>query len=94
VGERHERQKVAGTKIASTNRNAEEKDLEDDNAMLEGIPFACIICQEKYADHIVTKCEHYFCERRALQRYRKEPSCAACGSGTRGVFKVAKGLKR
>ena len=62
--------------------------------MLEGIPFVCIICKEKYKDPVVTKCGHYFCESCALKRYRKDPSCAACGAGTGGVFNVAKGLKK
>lgn len=62
--------------------------------MLEGIPFACIICKQAYTNPIMTKCGHYFCESCALQRYRKDPSCAACGAGTGGVFNVAKGLKK
>ena len=85
---------TGGTKVASANRNVEEEDSEDDDAMLEGIPFACIICKEKYKDPIVTKCGHYFCESCALKRYRKDPNCAACGAGTSGVFNVAKGLKK
>jgi RING finger protein 113A len=86
---------VSGTKVASANRNAAEEDSDaDDDALLEGIPFACIICKEKYKDPIVTKCGHYFCEICALKRYRKDPSCAACGAGTGGVFNVAKNLKK
>ncbi|PQE18052.1 hypothetical protein CJF31_00007923 [Rutstroemia sp. NJR-2017a BVV2] len=87
---------VGGTKIASANRNTgdAENDDEDEDALLENIPFACIICREKYKDPIVTKCGHYFCESCALKRYRKDPSCAACGAGTGGVFNVAKGLKK
>ena len=42
----------------------------------------------------MTKCGHYYCESCALKRYRKDPSCAACGAGTGGVFNVAKGLKK
>ncbi|KAH8660695.1 hypothetical protein BGZ60DRAFT_413881 [Tricladium varicosporioides] len=87
--------KVAGgTKIASANRNTDDQESDDDDATLEGIPFACIICKEKYKDPIVTKCGHYFCESCALKRYRKDPSCAACGAGTGGVFNVAKNLKK
>ncbi|KAL8692815.1 MAG: hypothetical protein Q9218_002230 [Villophora microphyllina] len=67
---------------------------EDEDKMLEGIPFACIICKKPYTNPIVTKCSHYFCEACALQRYRKSPSCAACGAGTGGVFNGAKGLKK
>ena len=86
---------VGGTKVASANRDVKDGDeSEDDDAMLENIPFACIICKEKYRDPIVTKCGHYFCESCALKRYRKDPSCAACGAGTGGVFNVAKGLKK
>ncbi|KAL8763443.1 MAG: hypothetical protein Q9184_000751 [Pyrenodesmia sp. 2 TL-2023] len=67
---------------------------EDEDTILENIPFACIICKRSYNNPIVTKCGHYFCESCALQRYRKTPSCAACGAGTGGVFNGAKGLKK
>lgn len=87
--------KVQGTKIASANRTeGDEVDSDEDDAMLENIPFACVICREKYKEPVVTRCGHYFCEGCALKRYRKDPSCAACGSGTGGVFNVAKGLKK
>ncbi|PSS09327.1 hypothetical protein M430DRAFT_147114 [Amorphotheca resinae ATCC 22711] len=90
---------TGGTTVASANRKTgggegEEDDSGDEEAMLEGIPFACIICREKYKDPIVTKCGHYFCLDCALKRYRKDPSCAACGAGTGGVFNVAKNLKK
>lgn len=71
---------------------AEEEDEED--AVLANIPFACILCKSPYKNPIVTRCSHYFCESCALKRYRKTPSCAACGAGTGGVFNTAKGLKR
>ncbi|KAJ5833557.1 CCCH and RING finger protein [Penicillium riverlandense] len=73
-------------------KTAEDADDDDDEELLENIPFACIICQKSYQNPIVTKCGHYFCESCALQRYRKNPSCAACGAGTGGVFNVAKKL--
>ncbi|KAL8659227.1 MAG: hypothetical protein Q9202_007222 [Teloschistes flavicans] len=72
----------------------EEDEDEDEDALLAAIPFACIICKEAYKNPIVTKCGHYFCEACALRRYRKSPSCAACGAGTGGVFNGAKGLKK
>ncbi|OAL30668.1 hypothetical protein AYO20_08630 [Fonsecaea nubica] len=81
--------------VASANRNAQQtEEDEDDEKLLESIPFACIICKKSYTAPIVTKCGHYFCEACALKRYRKDPSCAACGSGTGGVFNVAKKLNR
>lgn len=90
--------KLAGRTVASANRNANAgenaDDDDDDDALLESIPFACILCKKSYKNPIVTKCGHYFCESCALQRYRKNPSCAACGSGTGGVFNVAKRLTK
>ncbi|KAL2263838.1 hypothetical protein VTK26DRAFT_4886 [Humicola hyalothermophila] len=67
---------------------------EEEAAMLENIPFACIICRGPYRSPIVTRCGHYFCEACALKRYRKDPSCAACGAGTNGVFNAAKRLQK
>lgn len=85
---------IGGTTVARAGRGGGEEEEEDEDAELEGVPFACIICREGYKHPVVTRCGHYFCEACALGRYRKDPSCAACGSGTGGVFNVAKGLKK
>ena len=85
---------IGGTTVARAGRGTGEEEEEDDDAELEGVPFACIICREGYKHPVVTRCGHYFCEACALGRYRKDPSCAACGSGTGGVFNVANGLKK
>jgi RING finger protein 113A len=84
---------LGGQVVSSRNKNGDAEDS-DDEALLDGIPFACIICKDAYKNPIVTKCGHYFCESCALQRFRKTPACAACGSGTGGVFNGAKRLKR
>ncbi|WEW56409.1 RNA-splicing factor [Emydomyces testavorans] len=88
--------KIVGRTVASANRGQKTADDEDDDEdeMLESIPFACIICKQPYKSPVLTKCGHYFCESCALQRYRKNPSCAACGAGTGGVFNVAKKLNK
>ncbi|TEA20947.1 Pre-mRNA-splicing factor [Colletotrichum sidae] len=86
---------IGGTVMASADRNkADNDDDEEEDAMLENIPFACIICREPYKAPIITRCGHYFCEPCALKRYRKDPTCAACGSGTNGVFNSASRLKK
>ncbi|ELR04941.1 RNA-splicing factor [Pseudogymnoascus destructans] len=86
---------IGGTTVARAGRGmGEEEEEDDEDAELEGVPFACIICLGGYKHPVVTRCGHYFCEACALGRYRKDPSCAACGSGTGGVFNVAKGLKK
>lgn len=79
---------------AGVKKTAADAESDSDDAALEGIPFACIICKQPYTNPIITKCGHYFCEKCALQRYKKNPSCAACGAGTGGVFNTAKGLKK
>lgn len=90
-----------GRTIASANRQSRANDAdanadpnEEDEKLLESIPFACIICKNPYTSPIVTKCGHYFCEACALKRYSRSPSCAACGAGTGGVFNVARRLER
>ncbi|KAL7653760.1 hypothetical protein M752DRAFT_276478 [Aspergillus phoenicis ATCC 13157] len=85
---------LKGTVVASADRTTTENKDDDEEAMLEDIPFACFICKGPYREPIVTKCGHYFCEQCALQRYRKDPSCAACGSATNGLFSSAKRLKK
>lgn len=89
-------EKVGGPKggKARTGAAAVDDDEDEEDKQLAAIPFACVICRQPYTNPVVTKCGHYFCEKCALDRYRKTPSCAACGSGTSGVFNGAKNLKR
>lgn len=86
--------KPGGTVVASANRNAKDKQDDVDLALLEKIPFACVICKESYKTPVVTKCGHYFCESCALKRYKKDPTCAACGEKTNGTFRAAKNLQK
>ena len=87
-----------GRTVASANRSHPDvaglTEEEEEDKLLATIPFKCIICKDDYKNPIVTKCGHYFCEACALKRYRKDPSCAACASGTGGVFNVAKKLNK
>ncbi|KKA27818.1 hypothetical protein TD95_003924 [Thielaviopsis punctulata] len=93
---------MGGTVMASAaDRTSGAKDAGDTDAidaaeaaLLEKIPFKCIICKEDYKAPIITRCGHYFCENCALKRYRKDPTCAACGVGTNGVFNGAKKLSK
>lgn len=94
IGTKGKKGGKGGTNITTMNKTKGNEEEEGEDAMLEGIPFACIICKKGYTNPIVTKCGHYFCEACALMRYRKSPSCAACGAGTGGVFNGAKGLKK
>lgn len=87
--------KISGNQSSSFAKKGNKRNVEEDEeAMLEKIPFACIICKKSYKDPIVTNCNHYFCESCAIQRYRKNPTCAACGAGTGGVFNNARNLRK
>ncbi len=56
----------------------------------DDLPFKCFICKESFVQPVVTKCKHYFCEKCALEQYRKSQRCFACGVQTGGVFNPAK----
>lgn len=86
---------LGGTVVASADRNrTKDDDDEAEEALLESIPFVCLICRGPYRSPVITRCGHYFCEPCALSRYRKDPSCAQCGSGTNGVFNSGKRLQK
>lgn len=88
---------LGGTVVASAdrkNRTADDDADEAEEALLESIPFVCLICRGPYKSPVITRCGHYFCEPCALTRYRRDPSCAQCGSGTNGVFNSGKRLQK
>ncbi|XP_008550896.1 E3 ubiquitin-protein ligase RNF113A [Microplitis demolitor] len=62
-----------------------EIDSDEDN-----LPFKCFICRDTFVDPIVTKCKHYFCEKCALEQYKKSTRCYVCNVQTNGVFNPAK----
>jgi len=78
---------LQGKRMGTGWKKEEEKEEEE-------VPFKCVICKEDYKNPIQTRCGHYFCEKCAIDRYKKNPSCAICGRGTDGVFNGAKGFKR
>ncbi|XP_067140750.1 E3 ubiquitin-protein ligase RNF113A [Centruroides vittatus] len=58
----------------------------------EEFPFKCFICRHSYKNPVVTKCKHYFCEKCALQHYKKSKRCFVCSKQTMGIFNPAKEL--
>lgn len=58
----------------------------------EELPFRCFICRQSFTDPVVTKCKHYFCEKCALQNFKKSSRCFICATQTGGVFNPAKEL--
>ncbi|KAG0350890.1 hypothetical protein BG005_009593 [Podila minutissima] len=61
-------------------------DKDESSSDDDEVPFACLICREEFKHPVVTKCNHYFCEKCALKRYAKTPKCAACQTPTGGLF--------
>ena len=60
------------------------------------LPFACLICREPWhaqSNPVVTKCEHYFCERCAIQHFQKSRRCFVCSEQTGGIFNKAKAIQ-
>lgn len=66
------------------------EDSDSDSDSEDDLPFSCYICRSEYKAPVVTRCGHYFCEKCALTRYKKNPTCAVCGTGTSGIFNTAK----
>lgn len=58
----------------------------------EDLPFKCFICRKSFENPVMTKCQHYFCEKCALEQYRKSTRCFVCNTQTSGVFNPAKKL--
>jgi hypothetical protein len=70
---------------------------ESDEEEEDGLPFACFICRENFAnvrDPVVTKCKHYFCEHCALKHYAKSKTCFVCEEPTGGTFNIAQDIKK
>jgi len=82
--EREQEQGTYGQDDEDINKYKISSDEDDD------LPFKCFICKQSFTKPIVTKCKHYFCEKCALDQYRKSQRCYACGAQTQGVFNPAK----
>ncbi|XP_076455878.1 E3 ubiquitin-protein ligase RNF113A-like [Babylonia areolata] len=81
-----EREMDEGRYGQSDDKNYEISSDEDD------FPFKCFICRKSFTNPVVTKCKHYFCEKCALDQYRKTQRCFVCNQQTNGVFNPAKEL--
>ncbi|KAL8153242.1 hypothetical protein V2J09_011002 [Rumex salicifolius] len=70
------------------NNGASDSDDED------ALPFACFICRQTFADPVVTKCKHYFCEHCALKHHSKNKKCFVCNEPTLGIFNTAHEIRK
>ncbi|BFZ00003.1 hypothetical protein BsWGS_03042 [Bradybaena similaris] len=81
-----EREMEEGTYGQKSEQNYEISSDEED------FPFKCFICRKSFKDPVVTKCKHYFCEKCALDNYKKSKRCFVCAESTGGIFNPAKEL--
>lgn len=61
------------------------KDSDDDtryeiHSDEEDLPFKCLICRGSFVEPVVSKCKHYFCEKCALERFKKNKKCIVCNT--------------
>lgn len=75
------------------NQHGVDNDDSDENWEIpsddECLPFKCFICRHSFTDPVVTKCKHYFCEKCALEHFKKSKRCYVCNEVTGGIFSPA-----
>jgi len=77
-------------------KGGEGADSDDDKYVVssddDDMPVKCPLCRQVFKSPVVTRCKHYFCEKCALEHYRKSQRCYNCGKQTSGMFNPAKDL--
>lgn len=89
LGWQLERETVTGEYDNSGDEDDKKYEIDSDE---DDLPFKCFICRNSFTDPVVTKCKHYFCEKCALEQYRKSTRCYICNVQTNGTFNPAKEL--
>lgn len=78
----------ANKKTSRFDDNSDEENYEIPSDE-EHLPFKCLFCRQTFVDPVVTKCKHYFCEKCALDHFKKSRKCYVCGENTLGMFQPA-----
>ena len=77
-------------------REREGEESDDDKYVIhsddDDLPVKCPICRQVFTNPVVTRCKHYFCEKCALDHYKKSQRCYECDKQTMGMFNPAKDL--
>jgi len=89
LGWQLEREAATGEYNNSGDEDDKKYEIDSDE---DNLPFKCFICRNSFTDPVVTKCKHYFCEKCALEQYRKSTRCYICNTQTNGTFNPAKEL--
>ncbi|EZA59678.1 hypothetical protein DMN91_005431 [Ooceraea biroi] len=89
LGWQLEREAASGEYNNSGDEDDKKYEIDSDE---DNLPFKCFICRDSFTDPVITKCKHYFCEKCALERYKKSTRCYICNAQTNGIFNPAKEL--
>lgn len=83
-----------GWQLEQESSHPKNDDSDSDNYEInsdeDNLPFKCFICRGSFTKPIVTKCKHYFCEKCALENFKKSTRCYICNAQTQGIFNPAK----
>ena len=72
-------------KKALNNGHLSDIEDEDEEPLIE-VPEQCPICGTELSKPVVTLCEHFFCEKCALNHYGKSKTCFVCKKIINGNF--------
>lgn len=81
---------LTGHTFGPNTKKPEDDDDSDDDG--EQMPIACFVCREPFKTPVKTKCGHFFCERCALKKCKRE--CVVCSKKTGGTFAMATKAER
>jgi len=73
-----------GYDVGEKEENYEIQNSDGEYEDVDGIPVKCRICLDVMNYPVVTKCEHYFCEKCAIEKYRKDKKCFVCKKANTG----------
>lgn len=86
-----------GWQLEQEAANPRDNDSDSENYEIDSdedrLPFKCFICRGSFVKPIVTKCKHYFCEKCALENFKKSTRCYICNAQTQGIFNPAKEIR-
>merc|ERR1719411_471147 len=89
LGWQLEREEREGRKGGEESSDDEKYVIHSDD---DDLPVKCPLCRKVFSTPVVTRCKCYFCEKCALDHYRKSQRCFECGKQTSGMFNPAKEL--
>lgn len=90
AAQKKKQRKMAGESVSDDEENYEIASQNSQGDMDEdGLPLTCRICDSIFRCPIVTSCNHYFCEKCALDHYSRDSNCFICSKATNGIFNEA-----